>query len=94
MVRSLFSKFNGYLPWGILIANTVGTAIAALATFYGGNVELILAAGVAGGLSTFSTFVAQTWQMMIEERRLAAFFNVTLNLVLPFTTFALVLVCQ
>lgn len=93
IIRSLLSEFKGYIPWGILISNTLASAVAGWVFLTDQRLELVLVAGLAGGLSTFSTFVAQTWQLMIEERRLPAFLNVGLNLVLPFTAVALVAVC-
>ncbi|MCX6485316.1 MAG: CrcB family protein [Rhodoluna sp.] len=93
LARGLLSKFNGYLPWGILLANTIATAIAAWALVASPQLQLILVAGLAGGLSTFSTFVQQTWQLIIDGRKLASFLNVLLNLVVPSTAVALVMLC-
>ena len=94
LARGLLAKFKGYLPWGILVANTAATAIAAWALVASPKLELILVAGLAGGLSTFSTFVQQTWQLIIEGRRLASFLNVLLNLAVPSTAVAVVMLCR
>jgi CrcB protein len=90
VLRGVLANFKGYLPWGILTANTLGTALAAWSMFTQPQLGLVLVAGLAGGLSTFSTFVAQTWQLLQSNRRLAAFLNVLLNLLLPYTALMLV----
>ena len=93
VLRGLLGNFKGYLPWGILIANTVASAVAGWAILSDQRLDLVLVAGLAGGLSTFSTFVGQTWQLLSQQKRLAAFLNVVLNLVLPSTAVMLVGVC-
>ena len=92
-IRHLLGSFKGYLPWGILVANTLATAVAAWAFLSQPQLGLVLVAGLAGGLSTFSTFVGQTWQLLAERKRLAAFLNILLNLVLPSTAVMLVGLC-
>lgn len=84
-LRGWLGNFKGFLPWGILIANTVATAIAMWGLVWAPQLQLILVAGIAGGLSTFSTFVGQTWQLMRDRRRPAALLNVILNILLPST---------
>ena len=91
VLRSWLGNYKGYLPWGILIANTVATGIAGWACLVAPQLELILIAGFAGGLSTFSTFVGQTWQLMRDGKRLAAFLNVLLNILLPSTAVVVVI---
>jgi CrcB protein len=93
LLRSTLAKFNGYLPWGILIANTFATAVAAWALLAAPQLGLVLVAGLAGGLSTFSTFVAQTWQLLTDGKLLAAGLNIILNLIVPSTAVMLVVVC-
>ena len=90
VLRSFLGNFKGYLPWGILAANTLGTALAAWSMLTQPQLGLILVAGLAGGLSTFSTFVAQTWQLLQSGRRVPAFLNILLNLLLPYTALMLV----
>lgn len=94
VLRGWLGAFKGYLPWGILIANTSATAVAAWAYVSAPQLQLILVAGLAGGLSTFSTFVGQTWQLMRDRNRLAAGLNVFLNVTLPCTAVALVMLCR
>lgn len=94
VARGLLDDFRGRLPWGILIANTVATAIAAWAMLNQPPLTLALAVGLAGGLSTFSTFVSQTWRLLSTGKRLLAFWNIVLNLLLPSTAVLLVVVCR
>ena len=93
VLRSSLGNFKGYLPWGILIANTVATAVATWALLAAPQFGLVLVAGLAGGLSTFSTFVAQTWQLLTDGKLLAAGLNIILNLIVPSTAVMLVVVC-
>lgn len=93
VLRDWLGNFRGFLPWGILVANTMATAVASWALLAAPQLELILVAGVAGGLSTFSTFVGQTWQLMRAGRRGAAALNVLLNVIAPSTAVAIVMVC-
>ena len=92
-LRSVLGNFKGYLPWGILIANTLATAVAAWALLAQPQLGLVLIAGLAGGLSTFSTFVGQTWQLLSEGKKVACFLNVLLTLVVPSTAVIVVVVC-
>ena len=94
VLRGWLGTYKGFLPWGILIANTVATAIATWVLVDFPQLGLVLVAGLAGGLSTFSTFVGQTWQLMRDRRRPAAFLNVVLNVVIPSTAVAVVMLCQ
>lgn len=93
LARGILGNYKGFLPWGILVANTLATAIAAWAILWQPQLGLALVAGLAGGLSTFSTFIAGTWQLIVEGHRLRAFLNIVLNLVLPSTAVALMVVC-
>jgi CrcB protein len=94
VLRSLLGRINGFIPWGILIANTLATALAAWVLIDAPQFGLVLVAGVAGGLSTFSTFVQQTWQLLNQGKRIEAFVNLVFNVVLPSTAVALVILCQ
>lgn len=94
VLRGILGRFSGFIPWGILIANTVATAIVALVLFDAPQFGLLLVTGLAGGLSTFSTFVQQTWQLLRDGKRWSAFTNVTLNIVVPSTAAAVVMLCQ
>ncbi len=93
VLRDLLGNFKGRLPWGILIANTLATAISTWVLISAPQFGLVFVAGLAGGLSTFSTFVAQTWQLFHEGHRWLGFLNVSLNIALPSTAVAIVMVC-
>lgn len=86
VIRYFFSGWKGLLPWGILAANTVASVIVALA-IGNGELELALIAGLAGGLSTFSTFAAQTFELWKGKSKTLAVLNGALNLVIPAVLF-------
>jgi CrcB protein len=94
LLRVALSEFKGYIPWGILVANTLATALAAWSLLLAPQFQLIVIAGLAGGLSTFSTFIAQTWELLRDGKRSAALINVALNLLFSFTALYLVLLWQ
>ena len=87
VLRFALSKFTGVLPWGILIANTAASLIAGL--FLGGAQPAVpyafLAVGFAGGLSTFSSWAAQTGAYWRSREYRKATYNAALNLILPMT---------
>ncbi len=85
ILRFVLARFSGVLPWGILIANTVASLVAGM--FLGGGQPSapysLLVVGFAGGLSTFSSWAAQTgtfWRAGLYRR---ATYNAALNLLLP-----------
>jgi CrcB protein len=82
VVRFWLSYWQGKLPWGILLANAIGSFIAGLVV--AGSLETAwLIVGLAGGLSTFSTFAAQSYEYLKNQQRLKAIANLVLNLALP-----------
>lgn len=62
-LRFVLSRWQGTLPWGILMANILAATVATTAYFAFGQsfASLVLVAGFAGGLSTFSAVSAQTF---------------------------------
>lgn len=80
--RYLLSKWDGSLPWGILVGNSIAAIVATIALH--GTLSVILVAGLAGGLSTFSTLIAQTSGLWVKSKPRAAL-NLALNLVIPCT---------
>ena len=82
VARYLIGFWNGVLPWGILVANTVASFIAG-AALSAGQLEIALIVGLAGGLSTFSTFAAQTFDLVVSGKKVLALTNSVLNLGLP-----------
>ena len=85
MLRFFLARFSGRLPWGILIANTLASTVAG--AFLGGGQPSVpyslLAVGFAGGLSTFSSWAAQTGAYWRAGAYRKATYNAALNLLLP-----------
>jgi fluoride exporter len=86
VARYFLSSWSGKLPWGILLANSIGSFIAGLAVT--GSIESAwLIVGLAGGLSTFSTFAAQTHDLVAKRQLGLASLNIALNLLIPAASF-------
>jgi CrcB protein len=86
VARYFLSSWSGKLPWGILLANSLGSFIAGLAVT--GSIESAwLIVGLAGGLSTFSTFAAQTHDLVAKRQLGLASLNIALNLLIPAASF-------
>ena len=82
VIRYGLSLIPAVFPVGILIANAVGSFIAGLVI--AGNLDASwLVVGLAGGVSTFSTFAAQTHELFQSKKTLAALANLGLNLLVP-----------
>ena len=87
VLRFFIGQWQGKLPWGILLGNVVASFLVGLIV---GNVfSLILITGLAGGLSTFSSFAAQTVEFLRRGRIAQALLNVLANLLLSSTGVAL-----
>ena len=88
VLRFLISHWQGKLPWGILAANTIASAILGL--FVGADqTSIIVVSAFAGGLSTFSSFAAQTWQYLAATANLKAYAYVALSFAGPSTAVVL-----
>ena len=86
VVRFWLSYWQGKLPWGILLANAIGSFIAGLVV--AGSLETAwLIVGLAGGLSTFSTFAAQTHDLVAKRQVGLASLNIVFNLLVPALSF-------
>ncbi len=85
LVSLAFARRSG-LPWAVFIVNVVGSAIGGtaigLATTgaISTDLRLILVGGVAGGLTTFSTWSVETVQLVLEKKLRTALVSVVLNL--------------
>ena len=86
VLRHLVGFWQGVLPWGILSVNSVASFIAG-AAIANGFFEVALVIGLAGGLSTFSTFAAQSYELLLKGRKLRALWNGLLNLLVPAASF-------
>ena len=86
VVRLLFSRWSGKLPWGILVANVVASMIMGLGLILFGVNEVlaqIVSVGFCGGLSTFSSFSAQTIEFFKAKQVWRGVFNILLNFFAP-----------
>jgi fluoride exporter len=81
-LRHIAGFWSGYLPWGILVVNSVASFVAGVAVATG-LFEIALVVGLAGGLSTFSTFAANTFEFIKAGQRVRALANTVLNLTIP-----------
>lgn len=84
-VTVLFAKRTSF-PWAVLTVNVIGSALggAAVGLAQAGNMSsdgrLILLGGVAGGLTTFSTWSVETVQLVLDGRWRTAISSVAINL--------------
>jgi CrcB protein len=83
VLRLFASRWTGWLPWGILTANTVGAVIFLLAMSNNNPSSLIVTTGICGGLSTFSAVVADAGNYLRDRRYLKASLNLLANLLVP-----------
>ena len=85
VLRLLFSRWNGYLPWGILLANSVASLVAGFLIWVLPNpiASLVVITGLLGGLSTFSSWAAATAEYWMAKQRLRMVLNWGFNLVIP-----------
>jgi fluoride exporter len=67
-------------PWPVLAVNVAGSLLAGILIH--SDLALIAVTGLAGGLTTFSTFSVETVQLVAEGRWRAATASVALNLAL------------
>ena len=84
--RLFLAQWLGKLPWGILAANTAASFIAgfgAVAIQANPIAAAIVISGLCGGLSTFSTFSAQTVGYFKAKQMARGVINMVLNFVLP-----------
>lgn len=94
VLRLVMGKWAGKgLPIGILAANTIASALVAYVSVWHHDwLWAAVSAGVAGGLSTFSTWAAQTAELWAAGERADALNNALLNLLLPTVAVLVVLV--
>ena len=84
------------LPVATLLANVLSCVIFALTWIYFGEKEIfssivkpILLIGFCGGLSTFSTFSFETFELLKRGEYVFAGVNILLNMILCLTIFTL-----
>ncbi|HEV7741413.1 MAG TPA: CrcB family protein [Pseudolysinimonas sp.] len=71
---------SAQLPRAVLFVNVAGSVIAGVLLALPGDLQYILVAGFAGGLTTFSTWSVETIQQAMGGRSQAAVGNVVINL--------------
>lgn len=87
LVARSFAGRSG-LPWAVFTVNVIGSAIGGVAIglsvtgVISPDLRLVLVGGVAGGLTTFSTWSVETLQLIRESKFTAALVSVLLNLVI------------
>jgi CrcB protein len=84
-LRLALSHWHGRLPWGILVGNSVASLVVGLtySTQNGEVASFVLSLGFAGGLSTFSSWAAQTVHYYRQGDNRKGTYNLLLNLLLP-----------
>lgn len=85
VLRFALSRWSGWLPWGILFANTAASFLAGIALVSTQSPSPLIIAGICGGLSTFSSFAAQTVEFFRAKQILRGAVNILANFVLPFS---------
>ncbi|MEO0048906.1 MAG: hypothetical protein RL556_238 [Actinomycetota bacterium] len=89
VVRMMAARFTGVLPWGILLVNGIGSLVIGFGWVMQqlgtsnvalGLLAVILMSGFAGGLTTFSSWAAQTAEFVVERKTKLALWNTALNL--------------
>ena len=86
VIRLALSRWIGALPWGILVANVLASFIMGFGlSLFAVNTVLaqIVSVGICGGLSTFSTFSAQTVEYFKAKQVWRGVFNILLNFFAP-----------
>jgi len=94
VLRFWLADIKGWLPWGTLLANTIASVVGGLAVIYFTDsslkfTEVALVSGLAGGLSTLSTFAGQTTQMLAARQWVKALVYTLASFVIPSTAVAL-----
>jgi fluoride exporter len=91
-------RFGETFPFGTLVVNAVASALLGLvsglllrlgATDTAGALQQFISFGVCGGLSTFSSFSLQTWNLLMERRWIAAIVNIVVSTAVCFAAIAL-----
>jgi CrcB protein len=89
--RFVAERFGETFPYGTLIVNLVGSWMIGLAAgwiahfndpFWASTAKQLLMVGICGGLTTFSSFSLQTWNLMLSGRWGSAFTNVLVSTIL------------
>jgi CrcB protein len=85
LISRAYARRSG-LPWAVFTVNVIGSAIGGIAVglsttgAISTDLRLILVGGLAGGLTTFSTWSVETIQLLLEDKLRTALVSVILNL--------------
>jgi CrcB protein len=88
VIRVALSKLTGFWPWGILLANVSASFIAGWGvTYFSANETwvAILVVGLAGGLSTFSSWAAGAVLLVSRDKAISATLYTVTTLILSST---------
>jgi fluoride exporter len=86
VLRFLLAGWIGKLPWGTLVVNTAASFVVGYvlrSADASGFVVALVVTGLCGGLSTFSTFSAQTVEYFKAKQIWRGVANIALNFALP-----------
>ena len=79
-----FPSPRRHWPWATFVVNVVGSFVIGLSiglsSVFGGEWHAALATGLAGGLTTFSSWTTATVRLVSEGRYGAAVLNIGVNL--------------
>ncbi|MBA5225681.1 fluoride efflux transporter CrcB [Streptomyces griseoaurantiacus] len=79
--RAVQSRYDSVFPWGTFVVNVIGCLIlgfltgAATAGAAGSRLQLLLATGLCGALTTYSTFSYETLRLAQDGARTYAALN-------------------
>ncbi len=91
-------RFGETFPFGTLVVNTVGSILAGLFAGFlmhvsnsslASALQQLLVIGICGGLTTFSSFSLQTFNLIANRRWLLALSNIVFSTGLSFGSVAL-----
>jgi len=88
IIRFAMSRWQGYLPWGILLANVTASFFAGWAVIHFTDDTTwagITVVGLAGGLSTFSSWAAASVQLAASGKIFRPALYTVLTLILSYT---------
>lgn len=96
VVRALLSTWTGFLPWGVLVANTAAAVF--IGFWYTGLpwdlseriVTTVLVLGFAGALSTFSSVTQDMTNYYLRGRLIQMIFTGSGNIFLPLVALLLI----
>jgi CrcB protein len=90
--------FGETFPFGTLVVNIIASLLLGMISGslahvadrqLAASLHQLLAVGVCGGLSTFSSLSLQTWNLLLERRWFAALLNIVVSTALCFAGVAL-----